>query len=757
MNNKKIKFRQLAGTFSLQIALLLVAVIASMPVLIMAQSNPQPAILGSAGSSNRAIVFPDPGSNPANQMLVPGLPDNAIPHGVAYFGNNNALISDFLNSRIFVIEISTATLLSTINTAGTFDGTGNIAVSPNLQAALAIGGNNVLTVIRAPFNSGSSINSLTLPGLVDAFQTQGIVFDNTGRAFVSHRGGVSVLDPPYTSIAFTIPVTPVPFELRSGSIAVTPSGNQILVTTIRDNMIRIYNAPYSASSTPVLLTVPGLDRLYGINITPDGQTAIVVNSNFAGPLARFIHAPFDANSVVEAVPMPPGLGTAGFEDVGISADGEIAVLTGNGGSGASDQLVFIRAPFTSAGTSTSLVPVVGVVNPGRGNGAIRFLPPGLAPGLTIEKSAAASVPSGSDLTYTITYGNTGQIDANNVVISDPLPVGTTFVSADNGGALVSGSVVFNVGAVVAGATGLTVSFTVNVNAAEGESVDNNNYTIAATGVTPIAGPPVTTQVGAAVCPEISLNPATLPNGMVGAAYDQSVTASGGTEPYSFAVTSGALPNGLALSASGAITGTPIQSGSFSFTFEAIDASECAGSREYSINVDAAPTPTPTPTPPPSEECPKGQGYWRNNPSAWPVDELELGGVMYTKDELIDILTTPVGGRGGSDASLILASQLIAAKLNVANGVDPGPVESAIAQADELLASVPGRIPKAIKPASSIGNQMTQVAGILDSYNNGHLTPGCAEEVHKTVQKTGGFLASLRNVLLESFYGVRMLE
>jgi hypothetical protein len=56
--------------------------------------------------------------------------------------------------------------------------------------------------------------------------------------------------------------------------------------------------------------------------------------------------------------------------------------------------------------------------------------------------------------------------------------------------------------------------------------------------------------------------ASLPNGTVGSPYSQSLFASGGTAPYSWAVTSGALPPGLTLSSSGIISGTPTAAGTF---------------------------------------------------------------------------------------------------------------------------------------------------------------------------------------------------
>src|SRR4051794_36464133 len=86
----------------------------------------QPAVLSTTLSSNRIVVFPD-GSNPTNQLLVAGLPADAQPHGVAYFGSDNALVADGGRSRIFVIKVSTATLLSTIDTAAVeYDGSGTL-------------------------------------------------------------------------------------------------------------------------------------------------------------------------------------------------------------------------------------------------------------------------------------------------------------------------------------------------------------------------------------------------------------------------------------------------------------------------------------------------------------------------------------------------------------------------------------------------------------------------------------------------------
>jgi len=86
-------------------------------------------------------------------------------------------------------------------------------------------------------------------------------------------------------------------------------------------------------------------------------------------------------------------------------------------------------------------------------------------------------------------------------------------------------------------------------------------------------------------PTLAVSPPTLPDGTVGIPYNQSVTASGGTSLYTFSVLTGALPTGLALNGStGAITGTPTESGTASFSVQALDSRGEWEIRSYTMNV-----------------------------------------------------------------------------------------------------------------------------------------------------------------------------
>src|SRR5258707_7969147 len=87
----------------------------------------------------------------------------------------------------------------------------------------------------------------------------------------------------------------------------------------------------------------------------------------------------------------------------------------------------------------------------------------------------------------------------------------------------------------------------------------------------------------AACPQILVAPVTLPAGTTGTAYDQQLTQSGASMPM-FDITSGALPGGLNMDATGHITGTPTATGTFTFTATVTDnaagALGCTGGRSF---------------------------------------------------------------------------------------------------------------------------------------------------------------------------------
>ena len=97
------------------------------------------------------------------------------------------------------------------------------------------------------------------------------------------------------------------------------------------------------------------------------------------------------------------------------------------------------------------------------------------PRLTIVKTAgSASTTPGSTLTYTITYANDSPVDMTNVVITDAVPTGMTYVaaSASNGGTYSAPTITWNLGSLASGSGARTVTFQVTVDSGAPESVTN---------------------------------------------------------------------------------------------------------------------------------------------------------------------------------------------------------------------------------------------------------------------------------------------
>jgi uncharacterized repeat protein (TIGR01451 family) len=113
------------------------------------------------------------------------------------------------------------------------------------------------------------------------------------------------------------------------------------------------------------------------------------------------------------------------------------------------------------------------------------------------------------------------------------------------------------------------------------------------------------------------------------------------------------------------------------------------------------------------------GYWKNHPEAWPVDEIEIGGITYTKDAAIAIMNQPVEG----DKTFTIFNSLISAKLNILIGNEYSCIAETVVQADQWMADngPPG---SGVLASSDEWETAEPLHETLDMYNNGEL---CAPE------------------------------
>jgi uncharacterized repeat protein (TIGR01451 family) len=135
-----------------------------------------------------------------------------------------------------------------------------------------------------------------------------------------------------------------------------------------------------------------------------------------------------------------------------------------------------------------------------GRGAYKLLDTTAAPALVLSKvDDGKPVGPSSNIVYTLTLKNEGNASANGVTITDPVPVNTSFVSADFGGTNVGGVATWS-GLTVAPGTAVAVHLTVSISNALNKKVTSivNDGVVAKTAdgffttgspvVTPLAPP-----------------------------------------------------------------------------------------------------------------------------------------------------------------------------------------------------------------------------------------------------------------------------
>ena len=205
-----------------------------------------------------------------------------------------------------------------------------------------------------------------------------------------------------------------------------------------------------------------------------------------------------------------------------------------------------------------------------------------AGGLTSSGTAGGPFTP-SSLSYTLT--NTGTAPMN--------------WTASNGQSWVTLSAT---GGTLAAGAGTTVTVSIGTGA-DSLAASSTSYTdtVTFTNTTNNEGSttrPVSLTVNAAEAPTIST--VSLPAGAVDTAYNQTLTATGGTIPYTWSVPPGTLPAGLSLSAAGVLSGTPTTAGTSSFTVRVEGANGASATKDFSLTINAA-------APPPSLDLSSDSG------------------------------------------------------------------------------------------------------------------------------------------------------
>lgn len=376
-----------------------------------------------------------------------------------------------------------------------------------------------------------------------------------------------------------------------------PAGNTTGTITVNPTV----DATIEADETVTLTLAGGTGYTVGVpnaatgTILNDDQPNLTINdvtisegnagtTNFTFTVS--LSAPAGPGGVTFDIATADDVATAGVDYVGQSLTGQ----TIPAGSSTYAFTVLVNGDTLNEVPETFFVNVTNVVNAvlqdGQGLGTINNDDP--LPSLSIND---VSVTEGNAGTTTATFTISLSAASGRTVVIGADTADGTATTAGSDYVTSGGAITFNPGTT-------TQSFDVTV---VGDASPEANETFfvnlsGATNATIADNQGVGTILNDDV--PVTVSPGSLPGGTVAAAYSQVVSASGGTGPYTFAVTAGGIPGGLTLSPGGTLSGTPTAGGTFNFTVTATDSSPVpgpfSGSQAYSVTI-AAPTITLPPT------------------------------------------------------------------------------------------------------------------------------------------------------------------
>ncbi len=570
------------------LALLMLACLAALWPTSAAQaacSSPQTATISSGGTATFTCAdfgFISPANvSPSHGSLTFGMPSNTS--ALIYTNNGDGATSDtFIVKDDFGIpitfNITIAPSSSPLTVTPLSVATPVIGTSYN-QALNTSGGTSPYSYSLVAGSNLPPGLSLSSSGVISGTPTGSGPYNFTVRVVDSTMPTANTLDKAYSVLIAPPAIDVTPDTPPHGGV-----GTAYSVQFSASGGIPGYTYTRDSGSLPAGLTLSASGLLSG---TPSAVGSSTFNlkvqdsTTISTGGVHFITQ--NVTVTINAFPpvsLTPASGTALSAGV-VGTSYSNASISASGGSGA----------ITYAVTAGALPAGLGING---STGAITGTPTVGAIGTANFTVTATAATSGSaSASYSIT------VSAPPVVLtpaSGALTGGTVGVSYSNTSISASGGVGTITYAITSGSLPAGLSMSTSTGAISGTPTAGGfgtaNFTVMATAAT--TGSASASYSLAIAAPPVVLTPASgaLVGGTVGAIYTgASISASGGLGTISYAVTSGALPAGLALDPStGSISGTPSAGGigTSNFTVTATGATAGSASASYSITVAATP-------------------------------------------------------------------------------------------------------------------------------------------------------------------------
>ncbi len=542
--------------------------------------NPATLPIGNVGQSYSQTLTASGGTGPYQFVLVGG----TLPAGLSLAANGT------LSGTPTVVSTSVFTVRATDAKGCT--GTSQLSLRTNAPPGISTTGLNVrqgdptvqlqiaavselgesVTGVTITVNGGASatVNGVTLSGLT--INSTGIVRANVAVTCVAADAGftLTATDPAgatgTTTLNVAVTANPAP-TLSYNNQSVTAGGALQLnpLTGLSDNGSIVSLTVQNAGTFTGTLNVNSTTGVVSVsNAQPAGSHTITIRATDNCGATRDASFTLGVGCpVINITPATLPVGTVGtVYNQTLTAAGGATPYSFNVSAGALPPGLSLSAAGQLTGTPTASGPAPFTIKATDANGCegisqYTLTINALCPTITVNPSNAALPAGQAGVQYNQSFTQIGGAGTVTFTITaGALPNG---LSLATGGAL----------------TGTPTAF------------GDFNFTVKATDANGCTGARAYSLHLNAPCPAITINPASLPNGTVGTAYNQTTTATGGGAPYAYSIGAGALPDGVTLASGGAITGTPNAAGTFNFTVKATDANGCTGTRAYAVTINPA--------------------------------------------------------------------------------------------------------------------------------------------------------------------------
>jgi sugar lactone lactonase YvrE len=470
----------------------------------------------------------------------------SAPVGAAADGSGNIYIADSGNARVLKETLSGG--VYTQSTIGTglvtpfgvaVDGSGNVYISD-------INSTGPIVLLETLSNGAYAQSTITSGFNINS--PNAVAVDASGNVYIANTGNNNVLKETLSNGIYTQSTIASGLSNPNG-VAVDGSGNVYVVNTngasgggTTGNVVILTPSSGGNYTQSTLSAATGLSFPQGITVDGNGNVYIADSNN-----ARVLKETLSGGTYTQSVLPATGLN----QPKGLAVDGSGNVYISNNGSS-----VVLKEDYADAPTLTFAAPTaVGSTDTTDGAMSVQIENIGnqtltnIAPGLVVAANFAQVPGSGTPADCTATFSLAADASCN-----------------------------------------ISVEFEPTTNTANGSVTLTDNNLNAAPSTTQTI-PLISTVQGT-----LTITPATLPAATVGTAYSATLTASGGTSPYTYAISAGALPGGITLTG-GVLAGTPTASGTFSFTVTATDSTPAPGTVTgtvmYTLTVNPAVVVVPT--------------------------------------------------------------------------------------------------------------------------------------------------------------------